>query len=156
MTDQIIQENLVVSLHYTLKDADGTMIDQSPEGEPLEYLHGHQNIVPGLEKELTGASVGSEKSVVVSPAEGYGEKEESMVLTVPRSQLPEGMEPEIGMVLGLGTDEGHTVPARVIETSPEQVILDANHELAGVTLHFDVKVASVRAATEEELTQGHV
>ena len=155
MSDQNIKENHVVGLHYTLKDADGTVIDQSPEDQPLQYLHGHQNIVPGLEKELTGVSVGSEKSVVVIPAEGYGEIEEEMVLKVPRSQLPEGMEPEVGMVLGLESDQGQTVPARVIEAGPEEIVLDANHELAGVTLHYDVKVESVREATEEELSQGH-
>lgn len=151
-----VQNDCVVEMHYVLKDGDGTVIDESPEGEPLPYLHGHQNIVPGLEKALTGASVGDTKKVVVSPEEGYGVREEQMVLEVPRSELPSDLEPEIGMTLGMETSGGHTVPVRVSAVSAEHITLDANHELAGVTLHFEVRIASVRTASSEELSHGHV
>ncbi len=151
-----VQKDCVVSMHYVLRDDEGTVLDESQQDQPLPYLHGHQNIVPGLETALSGASVGDTKRVVVSPEEGYGVREERLVLAVPRDQLPPDLEPEIGMTLGMQTAQGQMVPVRVIEVEPERVRLDANHELAGVTLHFEVTIAAVRAATEEELSHGHV
>jgi len=150
-----VQNDTVVSMHYVLKDGEGTVIDESRD-QPLPYLHGHQNIVPGLERELAGTPVGETKKVVVSPEEGYGTREEELVLTVPRDQLPADMAPEVGMTVGMETDQGHTVPVRVVEVHDDHVKLDANHELAGVTLHFEVKIDSVRPATAEELEHGHV
>lgn len=157
MTDPVnsVQNDHVVSMHYVLKDGEGTVIDESRD-QPLPYLHGHQNIVPGLERELTGTPVGESKSVVVTPEDGYGVREEQLVLTVPRDQLPAEMTPEIGMTVGMETDQGHTVPVRVTEVQADHVKLDANHELAGVTLHFEVKIDSVRPASSEELQHGHV
>lgn len=151
-----VQNGHVVAMHYVLKDDAGTVIDQSPEGQPLPYLHGHQNIVPGLESALTGVAVGETKKVTVTPEEGYGVREDEMVLKVPRDQLPPEMSPEVGMTVGMETQDGHTVPVRVTEVHEDHVKLDANHELAGVTLHFEVKIDSVRAASEEELSHGHV
>ncbi len=151
-----VQNDHVVEMHYVLKDSEGTVIDQSPEGQPLPYLHGHQNIVPGLETALTGAAVGETKKVTVSPEDGYGVREEEMVLHVPRDQLPPEMKPEVGMTVGMETEDGHTVPVRVSEVHDDHVKLDANHELAGVTLHFEVKIGSVRPASAEELEHGHV
>ena len=151
-----VQTDCVVAMHYTLREGEGTLIDQSPTDQPLPYLHGHQNIVPGLESALTGASIGETKQVVVSPEDGYGVREDDLILSVPRDQLPEDMTPEVGMTVGMQTDQGHTVPVRVTEVSPTHVKLDANHELAGVTLHFEVTIDSIRAATDEELRHGHV
>jgi FKBP-type peptidyl-prolyl cis-trans isomerase SlyD len=151
-----VQNDHVVEMHYVLKDSDGNVIDESPEGQPLPYLHGYENIVPGLEAALTGVSVGETKKVVVSPEDGYGIHEEEMILHVPREQLPPDMEPEVGMTVEMETDEGHTVPVRVSEVHDDHVILDANHELAGVTLHFEVTISSVRPASAEELEHGHV
>jgi FKBP-type peptidyl-prolyl cis-trans isomerase SlyD len=151
-----VQNNCVVGMHYTLRDGDGVVIDNSPEGEALLYLHGYENIVPGLEAALTGVAVGESKTVVVSPEEGYGVREEDMVLSVPLDQLPPDMEPEVGMMVDMESDDGETVPVRIAEVSATHITLDANHELAGVTLHFEVTIDSVRPATKEELTHGHV
>lgn len=151
-----VQDDCVVEMHYILKNSEGEILDESPEGEPLPYLHGHENIVPGLEKALTGAVVGQTLKVVVSPEEGYGVREEEMVLHVPRDQLPDDMEPEVDMTLEMETPDGHSLPVRIAEVHEDHVILDANHELAGVTLHFEVRIGSVRAASSEELEHGHV
>jgi FKBP-type peptidyl-prolyl cis-trans isomerase SlyD len=151
-----VRDDCVVEMDYVLKDGEGAVIDESPEGQPLPYLHGHQNIVPGLEKALTGASVGETKKVVVSPEEGYGVREEEMVLEVPRDKLPVDLNPSVGMTLGMETTGGHTVPVRVSDVHDDRVTLDANHELAGVTLHFEVRIASIRPASSEELSHGHV
>lgn len=156
MSELTVQEDSVVAMHYVLKDDSGSVLDASREGEPLHYLHGHQNIVPGLEAALTGAAVGETRNVTVAPADGYGERDEDMILRVPREQLPPDLTPEVGMVLGMETPHGHSVPVRVTEVHPTHVMLDANHELAGVTLHFSVTIDSVRKATPEELRHGHV
>lgn len=154
-TQPTVQKDCIVEMRYTLSDGEGTVIDQSPEGKPLPYLHGHKNIVPGLEAALTGTPVGETKKVTVSPEEGYGTREEQLVLAVPRDQLPAEVSPEVGMTLGMETSQGQTVPVRVTEVEPDHVKLDANHELAGVTLHFEVKIDSVRPASAEELSHGH-
>jgi FKBP-type peptidyl-prolyl cis-trans isomerase SlyD len=151
-----VKNDCVVLMHYVLTDSEGTVIDRSPEGNPLPYLHGHQNIVPGLEVALTGAEVGETKNVTVSPEEGYGVREEELVLSVPRDQFPGDAEPKVGMMVGMETDQGHTVPVRITDVSDERIELDANHELAGVTLHFEVRIDSVRPASAEELAHGHV
>lgn len=151
-----VQDDHVVAMHYVLRNGDGNVIDQSDEGSPLSYLHGHKNIVPGLERALTGMKVGEKKEVIVSPEEGYGVKEPEMVLEVPRDQLPPELDPKVGMTISMETDSGHTVPVRISEVSPDHVKLDANHELAGVTLHFAVTIGDVRKATSEELSHGHV
>jgi FKBP-type peptidyl-prolyl cis-trans isomerase SlyD len=156
MSETTVQGNTVVAMHYVLKDDSGSVLDASGEGEPLYYLHGHQNIVPGLEAALTGAAVGETRNVTVAPAEGYGERDEDMILKVPREQLPPDLTPEVGMVLGMETPQGHSLPVRVTEVQQAHVMLDANHELAGVTLHFSVTIDSIRQATAEELRHGHV
>lgn len=150
-----VQTDCVVAMHYTLSDGEGTVLDQSPPGQPMPYLHGHENIVPGLEAALTGVAVGETKKVTVSPEDGYGVFEKDLVLRVPRSELPDEMTPEVGMTLAMETDEGHTVPVRVTDLTDTEVELDANHELAGVTLHFEVRIESVRQASAEELAHGH-
>jgi FKBP-type peptidyl-prolyl cis-trans isomerase SlyD len=154
--ENIVKDDCVVQMHYVLKNREGTIIDESPADEPLPYLHGHENIVPGLEKALTGVSVGTTKRVVVSPEEGYGVHESDLVLEVPREHLPSDMVPEVGMTLEMETDQGLSMPVRVAEVHDDHVKLDANHELAGVELHFEVTIASVRAASSEELAHGHV
>lgn len=152
----MIRKNQVVALHYTLTDADGEIIDQSERDDPLYYLHGHENIVPGLEEALEGAKVGDKKKVVVSPEKGYGEFDDDLVMTVPRDQLPPDLAPEVGMDLEMETDEGFAMQVRVVAVEEDSVVLDANHELAGEELHFDVEVLEIREATQEELGHGHV
>jgi FKBP-type peptidyl-prolyl cis-trans isomerase SlyD len=148
-----IAHNDVVTFHYTLRDDADKVIDSSSGGEPLAYLHGHGNIVAGLERELTGKSVGDRLKVRIVPAEGYGEYDRALVQKVPRRTLKGIANLRVGMRLQAGT--GHH-PVTVTHIAGDMVTLDGNHPLAGQNLHFDVEIAAVRAATEEELAHGHV
>jgi FKBP-type peptidyl-prolyl cis-trans isomerase SlyD len=146
---------MVVSLGYTLKLANGEVVDFSEEDEPLEYLHGASNIVPGLEKALNGRQVGEEMDVEVSPDEGYGDYDPEDVETVAKKDLPTDFPLELGMVLAVTDEDGNISEAYVREIAPNSVTLDFNHPLAGQALHFSVKVLGVRPATDEELAHGH-
>lgn len=150
-----IADGSVVELEYTLRDDDGDVLDSSEGEETLHYLHGHGQIVPGLEKALEGRVAGDNVVVVVPPEEGYGPRFEDRVVTVARERLPADEEPEEGMVLEGNGPGGESLLLRVVAVSAEGVTLDANHPLAGANLHFDVTVRAVREATEEELQHGH-
>ena len=150
-----ISQDSVVTIHYTLKDDAGEVIDSSASGEPLMYLHGHGNLIPGLERELTGHEVGEQLSVRVAPADGYGEHDERLVQSVPPDALRGVKDVKAGMRLSAQTDEGPR-SVTVTEVSGESVTLDGNHPLAGKSLNFDVRIEGVRPATEEELAHGHV
>ncbi len=145
----------VVTIHYTLTDDAGVVIDQSEPAEPLAYLHGHGNIIAGLEKELTGKSAGDALTVTVLPAEGYGEYDNDLVQSVPRRTLRGIKDIKTGMRLHAQTAAG-TRAVTVTKVIGDMVTLDGNHPLAGKSLHFDVRIDAVRAATEEELSHGHV
>ncbi len=145
-----IAKNTVVQMHYTLRDDDGNILDTSREREPLEYIQGQSMIVPGLEKAMDGKDVGESFSVKVIPAEGYGEYDERFVSQVPRNVF-QGVETlEVGMAFYAQTPNG-TIPVRVIKVEGENVTIDANHELAGKNLNFEIEVVSVREATEKDL-----
>ena len=146
-----IAHNDVVTIHYTLKDDADKVIDSSSGGEPLAYLHGHGNIIPGLERELAGKSVGDRLTVRVPAAEGYGEYDRALVQKVPRRAL-KGIA---NLRVGLRLQAGHQA-VTVTHIAGDMVTLDGNHPLAGQNLNFDVEIAGVRAATEEELAHGHV
>ncbi len=146
---------MVVTMHYTLSDDAGEVIDSSSGRAPLSYLHGHGNIVPGLEKALEGAEAGFKQRVTVPPAEGYGEKDPDAVFEAPRDQFPPDMEVEPGVRVYAEGPHG-PVHFTVLELTDDGVRLDANHPLAGMNLHFDVEVVEVRQATPEELEHGHV
>ena len=150
-----ISQDSVVTIHYTLKDDAGEVIDSSASGEPLMYLHGHGNLIPGLERELTGHEVGEQLSVRVAPADGYGEHDERLVQSVPLDALRGVKDVKAGMRLSAQTDEGPR-SVTVTEVCGESVTLDGNHPLAGKSLNFDVRIEGVRPATEEELAHGHV
>jgi FKBP-type peptidyl-prolyl cis-trans isomerase SlyD len=150
-----IETNHVVSIHYTLKGDAGEVIDSSAGGEPLAYLHGHGNLVPGLERELTGKNAGDKLQVKISPADGYGEYDPQLVQRVPRRALRGVGNVRVGMRLHAQTDHGPK-PVTVTQIIGDMVTLDGNHPLAGKNLNFDVEIAAVRAATEEELSHGHV
>lgn len=150
-----VANDLVVTIEYKLT-VDGEMIDSSDEEAPLEYLHGHANIIFGLEKELTGMKAGETKKVEVSPEEGYGELDPEAVLEVPRSEFPEDVPIEPGIELEITDDEGDMMFATITEVGEETVVLDTNHPLAGQTLYFEVKVVGMRQATEAEIEHGHV
>lgn len=150
-----IEDGKVVHIHYTLKNDDGELIDKSATDSPLGYLHGHGNLIPGLEGALTGLSPGDTRSVQVAPSDGYGERSEALVQDVPIGafQGVESIEP--GMRFQAETDSGPH-PVVVVEVADDVVTVDGNHPLAGETLHFDVEVERVREATAEEIDHGHV
>jgi FKBP-type peptidyl-prolyl cis-trans isomerase SlyD len=145
----------VVTIEYTLTDDDGEVIDTS-DGEPLEYLHGHGQLVPGLERELEGRKAGDSLKVVVPPKDGYGDHDPARVVEVDRSELPEDIDPEIGLELTTEGPDGEPITLWVTDVEEGTVTLDGNHPLAGQTLNFAIDVRAVRAATAEELQHGHV
>lgn len=151
-----IERDRVVALEYTLKNDDGKVIDTNQGGELLYYLHGHQNIVPGLERALDGKEAGDVIDVQVDPADGYGERDEAMVFEVPRTELPAGTTPQRGARLQITGPDGGRSLATIIKVKVQSVVLDANHELAGQRLHFTVRVGKVRKATGDEIAHGHV
>ena len=153
-TPQAAADGTVVSIHYTLRDDDGDVIDSSVDSEPLDYLHGAGNIVPGLEAAREGKAVGAKFKVTVPPADGYGERGPDPK-PVPRSAFPDDMELEPGTQLFVRGPDGEPFPVWIAGVSDEDVMLDQNHPLAGATLHFEVEVLSVRAATKDELEHGH-
>lgn len=153
--DSAVANDLVVGIDYTLRLEDGQVVDSSEDRDPLEFLQGHGQIVPGLEQALYGMAVGEEKQVVVEPEQGYGEVDPESYQRFPRDAFPQEMELEPGMGLELVDSSGRPFLAVVAELGPENVLLDFNHPLAGETLHFDVKVVSLRDATSEELDHGH-
>lgn len=150
-----IANDVVVSIEYTLTDDQGNVIDSSVGGEPLAYLHGAGNIIPGLEEALEGKAVGDSFKVTVQPSEGYGEKDEGLLQVVPRSMFRGVDQIEPGMQFHAQTDYGMQV-ITVAKVEGDNVTVDGNHPLAGQNLNFDVKVLEVRAATAEELEHGHV
>lgn len=149
-----ISENCVASIHYTLTDGEGKVLDSSEGHEPLSYLHGAGNIIPGLEDALEGKTVGDKLNVAVKAAEAYGLRDDSLVQELP-SNMFSGIENiEVGMEFHAETEQGLQV-VTVTKVEGDQVTIDGNHPLAGVDLTFDVEIADVRAATEEELEHGH-
>ena len=151
----MIKKNSVVTLKYCLKNSEGLELDQSDEKEPLSYLHGSGQIVPGLEAALSGLKTGDKKAVALSPQEGYGEVVPELKIKVERANFPKDKPVEEGMQFVAEVAGGHQQPFMVHKVEGEFVYLDGNHPLAGQTLHFDVEVLGVRDATKEELTHGH-
>jgi FKBP-type peptidyl-prolyl cis-trans isomerase SlyD len=151
-----VSDDMVVSLDYTLRLEDGQVVDTSAGREPLEFLQGRSQIVAGLEQALYGMYVGDEKDVVVPPEDGYGLRNPDAFQEIPMNLFPSDITLEPGMGLELMDNSGELMLAFVAEVRPNSVLLDFNHPLAGTTLHFNVKVASLRRATTDELAHGHV
>ena len=149
-----IATNSIVSFDYTLTNGDGQVLDTSSGKQPLSYLHGAGNIIPGLESELTGKQVGDNVKVTVAPAEAYGERDEKLVQPVPRAAFKGIDQIQPGMQFTAQSPQGARI-VTVVAVADEQVTIDANHPLAGQTLHFDVTIRDVREATEDELNHGH-
>jgi FKBP-type peptidyl-prolyl cis-trans isomerase SlyD len=147
--------NSVVTLHYTLKDNEGNLIDQSDDGSFL-YLHGAMNIIPGLENALVGKAAGDEVSVSVSPEEGYGVKDPERIQEVPKEMFEGNEDIQAGVQFHAQSPDGAAVVVTVVEVKDDVVVIDGNHALAGVDLNFDVKIIEVREASDEEVTHGHV
>ena len=150
-----ITQNKVVTIHYKLVDAaNGDLIESSKNGQPMAYLHGAHNLIPGLEKALEGKNVGDEFYVTIAPEDAYGERSENGVHQVPLETLKDLEKIEVGVVLTAETESG---PAnlQISEVGETEVTVDANHPLAGKTLIFSVSVEAVRDATDEEVEHGH-
>ncbi len=150
-----ISKNKVVFIDYTLKDDDGNVIDSSQGREPLPFIQGVGNIIPGLENALEGKAVGDSLQVSIPPAEAYGERNDEMVHAVPRKMFETADDLEVGMQFQTQSEAGMQV-VTVVGIEEEDVMVDANHPLAGATLNFDVAVMDIRDASEEELEHGHV
>jgi FKBP-type peptidyl-prolyl cis-trans isomerase SlyD len=145
---------MVVDLAYTLKGADGAVIDQSEKDDPMTYLHGEGQIVPGLESALEGLAKGAKKKVVVSAKEGYGTSNPDLKISVKRSQFPADVDVKEGMQFQAQAGEQGVV-FTVDKIEGDLVMIDGNHPLADQELHFEVEVLNVREATKEEKEHGH-
>jgi len=150
-----ISDNTVVTIHYTLTNVDGEVLDSSVGHEPLAYLHGVGNIVVGLENALAGKAVGDKLDVTVAPEEGYGEKHEEMVQKVPVDNFAGVDKVEVGMQFMAQVPWGEQ-PVEVIKVEDDGITLDGNHPLAGETLQFAVEVVAIREATAEEIEHSAV
>jgi FKBP-type peptidyl-prolyl cis-trans isomerase SlyD len=152
----LIAQDKVVLIHYTLTDDAGKVLDSSSGGEPLAYLHGQGNIIPGLEKALDGKQAGDKLNVRVEPAEGYGVRDDALVQQVPRRAFGGAQNVQAGMQFHAQSAQGQTRVVTVTRIQGDMVTVDGNHPLAGEVLNFDVEVAEVREPTGEELEHGHV
>lgn len=150
-----IGDNLAVSMHYKLTDSDGNVLDSSEGAEPLDYLHGAGNLIPGLEKALAGKVEGESVQVKVEPAEAYGEVMPELIEIVQKTAFQGVDSIEAGMAFEAQGPDGAMQHVVVKKVEGDEVTVDANHPLAGVVLNFDVTIISVREATEEEVAHGH-
>jgi FKBP-type peptidyl-prolyl cis-trans isomerase SlyD len=150
-----IAQDTVVHFHYTLTSEAGQVLDSSEGNEPLGYLHGNGNIIPGLEKALDGRSLGEKFEVSIPPAEAYGEHDQSLLQAVPKSAFQGLGELQPGMQFQAQTDQGPRI-VTIAAVAEDSVTVDGNHPLAGQTLNFAIEVAGIREATATELEHGHV
>lgn len=149
-----ISKNLVVSFDYTLKNGNNEILDSSSGSGPLSYLHGHENIISGLEKVLEGKTEDDAFTVTVPAAEAYGERDERLVANIPLENFEDPGMVEEGMQFQAETPDGNQI-VTVTKVAGDTATIDANHPLAGMDLTFDVKIISIREASDEELEQGH-
>ncbi len=149
-----ITHDCVASFHYILTDDSGKMLDSSEGHEPLSYLHGAGNIIPGLESALEGKVVGDKLSVNVPAAQAYGLRDDSLIQELPSTMFSGIDQIEVGMEFHAETEHGMQV-VTVTKVDGDKVTIDGNHPLAGIDLNFAVEITEVRAATEDELTHGH-
>lgn len=151
-----IAENAVVVIDYTLKDDEGNVIDSSEGKQGLAYLHGAQNIIPGLENALAGKAVGDSLQVTIPPEEGYGMHDTSKIQPVDKAMFEGAGDLAVGMDYYAQGPDGEMLTITIVEITDEHVVVDGNHPLAGKNLHFDVTVTDVREPSAEELEHGHV
>ena len=156
MSEDVVSDGKVVVFHYTLTNDEGEVIDSSSGGDPMPYLHGAGNIVPGLESQLQGVAVGTNLQVLVAPKDGYGEAEEGEIVKVPRQDFGEfSDEVGPGMQVFAETEGGEQIPVWIVDADESTIFVSRNHPLAGVSLHFDVEIVAIRDATTDELAHGH-
>jgi len=150
-----ISEKKVALFHYTLRNKNGDILDTSDGQAPLGYIHGIGNIIPGLEKALQGKKKGDKVKVIIEPSEAYGQRNDSLMEVVPLSNFGDQSQVKVGIQFQVDGPQGLRI-ATVAKLESENVTIDFNHPLAGVTLDFDVEITDVRDASPEELQHGHV
>lgn len=150
-----LTKHKVATLNYTLTDKDNNIIDESKDGS-FAYLHGANNIIPGLENALDGKEAGAELKVVIEPEEAYGERSLERIQRVPKEMFPPDVEIKEGMQFNAQSPDGEQIIVTITAIEAEEVIVDGNHPMAGMQLHFEVELVDVRDATEEEIQHGHV
>ncbi|MBL1141529.1 MAG: peptidylprolyl isomerase [Proteobacteria bacterium] len=150
-----LTKDKVATINYTLKNKDGEVMDESSDGS-FAYLHGARNIIPGLENALEGKEAGDKTNVVIEPKDAYGERSLEQIQRVPLSMFPDDAEIKEGMQFEAASPEGAPVLVTVTAIDGGEVVVDGNHPMAGIELHFDVELVEVRDASEEELEHGHV
>ena len=151
-----VGKDKVVLMHYTLKNDAGDVIDSSDGADPLPFLQGHGNIIPGLESALEGSKVGDKLDVSIKPEEGYGERMKDAIQEIPSSALKGVDKVKVGMQLQSQDKDGNAFLVNVTKIEDDKITVDGNHPLAGQTLHFSVSIESIRKAEAEELSHGHV
>ena len=151
----IVEKHKVVTLDYVLKDDSGNVIDQAQDGN-FAYLHGANNIIPGLENALAGKTAGDALSVTIEPEQGYGQRDDSMSQVVNRSMFHPDDPIELGKQYHAQSPDGQTIVITITDIAGDDITIDGNHPLAGVNLNFDVTVVNVREASNEEIQHGHV
>ncbi|GJM04040.1 MAG: peptidyl-prolyl cis-trans isomerase [marine bacterium B5-7] len=150
-----LTKDKVANINYTLKDKDSNVMDESTDGK-FTYLHGAKNLIPALEDALEGKESGDKVNVVVAPENAYGPRDDQKIQRVPRKMFPVDQELAVGMPFSSATPDGTAVNVVITAIEETEVVIDGNHPLAGVELHFDIEVIGVRDATKEELEHGHV
>ena len=145
-----VANDTIATVHYTGTLPDGEVFDSSRDKDPMTFLVGHKNMIPGFEEELMGASQGETRTFTLPPERAYGERDDDAVQQVSRDQFPENMEIKPGMMMAAQTDQG-PIPFTISEINGDQITIDFNHQMAGKTLTFEVEVIEVRDATPQEL-----
>jgi len=141
---QQVKKGDTVNIHYHGRLTDGTTFDTSDGREPLEFTVGSGQVIPGFDNAVMEMKVGDKKTVTIPANEAYGQRNEAMILEFPKSNFPEDMNPEVGMQLQMGDDQGQIFPVSVVEVKDETVVLDANHQLAGQDLVFDMELVNIK------------
>ena len=151
-----VAKDRVVAIDYTIRDSDGAVVESTVGAKPFVYLHGYDQIVPGIETAVAGRDAGASMEVALSPVEAYGERDPTAVLTLPRRAFALGDPPEVGDLYRARRPDGQPVIFTVLDVTSESVVIDANHPLAGKALHVHVQILSVRESTEVERRHEHV
>ena len=151
-----IENNKVVAFDYTLTLDSGEVADTSEGREPLKFLVGSGQIIPGLENEMIGMAVGDKKVVNVKPEEAYGVKDPAMIQTVPVEHIPDSINLQVGEMIQGQSEDGHVVQGQIVEVDSNNAKIDFNHPLADQALTFDIEVVEIRDASPEEIDHGHV
>jgi FKBP-type peptidyl-prolyl cis-trans isomerase SlyD len=151
-----IGANKVVTIHYTLKDESGNLLDSTQGSLPFSFLTGHDQVIPKLEEEIDTMLIGGKKNILISAEDAYGEYRDDLVHQINKENFPQDVELEVGMQFVTSAPDGIQMPFAIKQIDGDLVTIDFNHPLAGKNLEFEVELVDVRDATEEELAHGHI